>query len=120
MTRTRRRAGVNLLTALLAIATAGAQRQALPEAVLAGGVFRDNGFALSGAEVAVAQAPKPKQKWKTVSNGRGEFAIRVPPGPMRYTVTVKADGFKPQEKEVSVAADERIELNFIMDPSGRP
>jgi len=72
-------------------------------ALISGSVFRDTGFSLPGAEVEVSAAPepgiKPKvKKTRAVSDARGEFAIRVPAAPMRYTVSVKAKGFRPQEK----------------------
>jgi hypothetical protein len=89
-------------------------------ALIAGTVFRDSGFALPGAEVSVKplpeEAPKPKiQSVKTMSDPRGEFAIRVPAVPMRYTVRVKAPGFREQSKPVSISGDERVDVFFHME-----
>ena len=90
-------------------------------AVIAGTVFRDSGLSLRGAEVIVEPAPgsesghKPK-KLEAVSDGRGEFSVRVPAEPMRYTVSVKAKGYRPAEKTVSIQADERVDVFFLLKP----
>jgi len=107
-------------------AMAESQKAAPPPAVIAGYVYRDSGFALADAEVGVALNPddKPaaglKPKWRSTTNSRGEFSLRLPPGPARYTVIVKAEGYRSQDKTVSVMADDRIDLNFILDPAARP
>lgn len=89
-------------------------------ALIAGTVFRSSGFSLPGAEVTVTPDPdaKPRRKLKktkVLSDSRGEFAVRVPAEPMRYTVSVKAGGFRPQEKPVSIQADERVDLFFHLE-----
>lgn len=103
-------------------------------AIVGGSVFRDAGFALRGAEVTAtlaaaaspgaeagieAAAPSKKQKkpamWKAASDARGEFILRLPAGPGRYNVTVRAVGYKPQEKQVTFAADERQDLTFLLE-----
>lgn len=55
---------------------------------------------------------KPMQ---AVSDERGEFVFRVPPGPMHYTVKVTAKGFQSQSKSASVQDQERVEVTFQMD-----
>lgn len=55
------------------------------------------------------------RKIEAVSDARGEFAIRVPPAPMRYTVTVKAKGFKTDQKEVAIQGEERVDLFFRLE-----
>lgn len=89
-------------------------------ALIAGTVFRDSGFALPGAEVSVKPspegAPNPKiRSVETMSDPRGEFAIRVPAAPMRYTVRVKARGFREQSKPVSISGDERVDVFFHLE-----
>jgi hypothetical protein len=89
-------------------------------ALIAGTVFRDSGFALPGAEISVKPSPEgvPKLKIKsvkTMSDPRGEFAIRVPAVPMRYTVKVKAPGFREQSKSVSISGDERVDVFFHLE-----
>jgi hypothetical protein len=88
-----------------------------PEAVIGGTVFRPPGLALPGAEVVITpqEGDKPK-KLKTVTNTRGEFAVRVPAVPMKYSVDVKASGFKPDEKTVVIEGEQRRDLSFLLDP----
>jgi hypothetical protein len=95
-----------------------------PFALIAGTVFRDSGLALPGAEVFVKPspegAPTPKiQSVKTISDPRGEFAIRVPAVPMRYTVRVKAPGFREQSKPVSISGDERVDVFFHLEAESK-
>jgi hypothetical protein len=83
--------------------------------------FNSQGFSLSGvsAEVRVKIKPgeKPsKQSWRAVSSPRGEFALRLPPGPATYVVRLKREGFLPQEKEVAFTLDERQDLYFNLEP----
>jgi hypothetical protein len=91
-------------------------------ALIAGTVFRQSGFTLRGAEVTVTPEPeRPKtrklKKIKVVSDSRGEFAVRVPTDPMRYTVSVKAPGFHDQEKIVNIQGDQRIDVFFQLEPA---
>lgn len=90
-----------------------------PAALVAGTVFRDAGFALPGAEVvATPDPPQGKKQWRTTGNARGEYFLRLPAGPASYTVVVRANGFRPQEKKVTFAADERLDFNFLLEPGG--
>jgi hypothetical protein len=89
-----------------------------PYGIVAGTVFQESGLSLRGAEVELApkpeagqQAPKLKET-KAVSDSRGEFAFRVPAVPMRYAVKVKAAGFAPDTKTVSVNGEERVDATF--------
>ena len=88
-------------------------------AILAGSVFTGVGFALGGAEISISLdgAASSKQNWKAVSDARGEFFVRLPPGPAKYNVSVRARGLKPQEKQISFLADERLEQNFLLEPA---
>ena len=84
-------------------------------------MFRNTGFSLPGAEVTVipesATGTRAKaKKIKAVSDARGEFAVRVPAAPMRYTVGVKASGYRAQQKSISITADERVDLFFRLEP----
>ena len=89
--------------------------------LVAGTVFRDPGFALPGAEVTVASVPPPDshqklRKWKATSDNRGEFAIRVPPGAVQYTVSVTCKGFGSAQKTVSVEGQDRTDVTFVLEP----
>lgn len=95
-----------------------------PYAVVAGTAFREPGFALPGAEIVltVLQAPPVKKKPKeqrTHSDARGEFSFRVPAGAARYRLSVSAPGFQTQQKEIAVAADERVDAYFELKAASR-
>ena len=87
---------------------------------MAGTVFQDDGRLLRGATVTLRADPEggAPTKFRPVSipsDARGEFAFRVPAAPMRYTVGVRAAGFKPQEKPASISGDERVDVFFQME-----
>ena len=114
-----------LLAAALVLGSAfslqGAEKRkqpAAPPAVVAGTVFREPGFALSGVEVTLApeKSPVKAKKLKAVSDSRGEFAFHVAGEEARYNVSVKANGFEPQEKTIAVASGVRIDVFFQLKP----
>lgn len=89
-------------------------------AVVAGTVFQDDGRLLRGAQVTLRpdpeDGPPPKGKPLTAATDqRGEFAFRLPAGAMRYNLSVKALGFRAQEKIVSVSGDERVDVFFRLE-----
>ena len=91
-----------------------------PFALVAGTVFRDTGFALRGAEVSLIATPEGSSKIKVkpqklVSDARGEFVFKVPAAPMRYTLSVKAQGFREQSKPASITGDERVDVFFHLE-----
>ncbi|MFB3779429.1 MAG: carboxypeptidase-like regulatory domain-containing protein [Bryobacteraceae bacterium] len=112
-----------LFLALTFSAAANAQRSRPSQqsyAVVAGTVFQEDGRVLRGAQVSLRPSPEegPPEKARpltAVSDARGEFAFRVPPSPMRYTVSVKASGFLTQEKQVSIGGEERADVFFQME-----
>jgi hypothetical protein len=88
--------------------------------VVAGTVFQQEGRTLRGAEVIVKPSPEDGSPSRgkplsAVSDARGEFAFRVPPMPMRYTVIVRAQGFRAQEKQVSISGEQRADVFFQME-----
>jgi hypothetical protein len=97
-----------------------------PYAVVAGTVFRPPGFAMAGAQVTLSPVERPEGKGrikqqKISTDGRGEFAFRVPAEAREYKVAVTAEGFARQEKEASVQGDERIDLYFLLEAeTGEP
>ena len=114
-----------LLAAVVNGALAAEKRKVEPYGLVAGTVFREPGFALAGAAVTVVpnpeqgQAPVKIKKLQAFSDARGEFAFRVPPVPMRYTVHVTAKGYQAQEKSVSIAGEERTEATFELHPESK-
>jgi hypothetical protein len=122
--RRKKKSGISLvllLAALIPIAEAGKKKSA-PDAyaLVSGTVFHEPGIALPGAEVFLIPSPPqdaPPVKIKrlqSVSDARGEFAFRVPPASMKYTVKVAAKGYKEEEKSVSIQGEERAEVTFML------
>jgi hypothetical protein len=44
----------------------------------------------------------------------------VPPVPAKFKVSVNAEGYAPQTKEVSVSTEERIDVFFQLVPASKP
>jgi hypothetical protein len=89
--------------------------------VIAGTVFRDPGFALPGAEVTLEPEQPAGKNYKvkrqqSISNSRGEYAFRVPVVPLRYTVSVRAKGYQPEEKPAEIQGEQRIDVYFSLKP----
>lgn len=107
-----------MTTALLGCASmlGAADKNDAPHAVVAGTVFRENGFSLPGATVTlvVKDANKKAKKLQSVSDSRGEFAFRVPPGAATYVVRASTKGFQAVEKEASVSGEERVEVTLML------
>ena len=122
--RKRKRIGAKALVlavSVFAIFAGASQKASDSYAVVAGTVFRNTGFSLQGAEVTLHATTLPPgvrkfKALKLISDGRGEFAFRVPAGKAVYTITVKADGYQTVEKSVSVNADERADVYFELTP----
>ena len=121
--RTKKRIGARLQAllalALLGTATLAAGDKPKPYAVVAGTVFREPGFALPRAEVALrVTVPPPGVKHAktlvTKCDERGEYAFRVPAGKAEYAVSVKAEGFIGEEKPVKVESEERVDIYFTL------
>ena len=113
------------MAVLLPAARAEKKKTIGPYALVAGTVFREPGFALAGAEVTVTPNPGEGQaqvkikKMQAISDARGEFAFRVSPAPMRYTVRVTARGYQSAEKSVSIEGEERAEATFVLQQESK-
>jgi len=88
-------------------------------AVIAGSVFRENGFSVRGARVVIVNTARPKEKKEATTDLQGEFAVRIPAGQATYTVEVSADGFAPGRKSVVISGDERVDVTFHLEPAVR-
>jgi hypothetical protein len=117
--------GVSLVLLLLALIPLTAEPKKKPAldvyAVVSGSVFDDSGYALPDASVILAPQAQPGgsagkiKPMETVSDVRGEFVFRVPPGPTEYTVAASAKGYRGQRKSVSVQDQEREEVTFQLE-----
>ena len=87
--------------------------------LIKGTVFTSEGQPVLGAKVTIIRADlEPKQQKKsrkeTTSDRLGEFAFRMDVGPAKFHLTVEAQGFAKQEKEVEVAGDERADISVVL------
>ncbi len=83
-----------------------------------GTVFTREGLALPGAELHIRRSSEKKFRWQTVSNSRGDFAVRVKMG-ADYEVTVRARGFAEQTVPVDAKTGDRYkDLVFRMEHQG--
>ena len=108
-----------LLVALTSIGAAPKKKPSLDTyGLVSGSVFDDRGYAFPGADATIEPEAQPSNKTKpieAVSDARGEFVVRVPPGPMHYSATVHAKGYQSQRKTVSVEDQERVEVTFQLE-----
>ena len=112
-----------LLTAGLA-SGAWAQKPgkaAAPQAVIAGTVFREPGFAVAGAEaeLTVVTPPAGQKRVKgqrARTTARGEFFFYLPAAEAVYRVRASAPGLEPQEREVRIQGEERADVYFNLKP----
>jgi hypothetical protein len=96
-----------LVAALLMVLLAGGlaaqpQDQKPPQkppkayALIKGTAYGPDNAPFYGARVEVRPAGKRHPSWELMSDHRGEFAQRVPPGPGDYVITGKAEVIDPQ------------------------
>lgn len=81
-------------------------------ALLMGSVFTADGLSLPGIKVSVKRKDDKKPRWRAVSDRRGEFALRLPPGAETYEVTTKSKEFESQTKTVEFRDGERVDVFF--------
>jgi hypothetical protein len=112
-----------LLVATLLPGAAAAKKKPEPDtyAMISGSVFQESGYALPEAAITLIAEPASgstaakAQKLEAVSDARGEFIVRVPPGPANYTIVVAAKGYQIMRKSVMVEGQERVEVTFQLE-----
>ena len=92
--------------------------------MIAVSVFREPGFAVSGADVELTaalddQSGAKTKKWKATADSRGEFVFHVPPAAMRYTVTASGKGVKAQQKTLTVEGEGRFDVTFMLEQESK-
>ena len=107
-------AGVSLLapTSLPA-----AEQQGKPQdyALIVGTVWGPDNRPVAGIPIKIRRAIDKKAKWELVSNSRGEFAQRVPPGAQDYIIQADIKTPKGQPKPeitVKIADNERQDVGL--------
>jgi hypothetical protein len=121
-----------LLFLLLAqpLTVAEKQKREKPYALIFGTAFGPDDHPIYGVKITIHPKDKKHPSWAFISDHRGEFAARVPPGPGDYIVhgeaeyaPVGADG-KPEkskarklkgEKSVHVDSEERLDISLRLE-----
>jgi hypothetical protein len=67
--------------------------------LIRGTVFNDQALAFPGVQLRVKRAGEKKFHWQTVTNSRGDFALRVPQG-STYELLVRVKGFADQSRSI--------------------
>jgi len=122
--RTTRSSGLFLVPLLAAAAflplEAGRKTEAA-HAVITGTVFRDPGLALPGATVVLMRKDDPKSKKldQVESNYRGEFRFEVPATAAVYIIRASLKGFHPEQKEVTISGEDRMEATLVLVPESK-
>jgi hypothetical protein len=101
------------------------QNASAPYALLAGTVYRPPGFALPGVKVVIE--PEERQvgsiklkKVETTTDSRGEWAVRVPPVPAKWRIDVKVNGYRAEQRVVTVEGEQRLETSLVLEPARPP
>ena len=90
-------------------------------ALIVGTVWGPDDRPLAGVPITIRSATGKKAKWELVSDQRGEFAQRVPPGRQDYVIQADIKGPKGQPKpEVTVQIEdhERKNVGLHLKPQG--
>ena len=76
-----------------------------------GTVYGPDDHPLYGVRVEIRPAGKKHPNWELISDHRGEFAQRVPPGPGDYVITGEAELVSPQtHKKKKLKAEAKVHL----------
>ena len=89
-----------------------AQRHDKPYALIYGTVWGPDNLPAYGVKVRIRRADEHKFRWELYSDHQGEFALRVPPGPADYVVTVDLKGYKhPGGKHLELAEEVKVHVD---------
>jgi hypothetical protein len=94
-------------------------------ALIVGTVWGPDDRAVAGVPIKIHSATGKKAKWELVSNSRGEFAQRVPPGRQDYVIEADIKTAKGQPKPeitVQIQDNERkdVGLHLTQQGPGKP
>ena len=93
-------------------AAAKAQTTATVAGTVTGIVTDPGGAAIAGAQISAEQISSAGEPQRALSTSDGRFALTLPPG--RYRVTISRDSFTPVEQEITIAAGETREMQVRM------
>ena len=90
-------------------------------ALIVGTVWGPDEHPLAGVPITIRSATGKKAKWELVSDPRGEFAQRVPPGRQDYVIQAQIKVPKGQPKPeitVQIEDNERKNVGLHLNPQG--
>ncbi len=83
-----------------------------------GTVFTEKAFSFPGVQLRIRRAGEKEFRWKSYTNSRGEFAVRVPQG-SDYEMVVRAKGFAEQTRAIDAKTGGKEQnVVFRMQPTG--
>jgi hypothetical protein len=85
--------------------------------LIRGTVFNEHALSLEGTTLRLHRAGEKKNHWQTVSNFRGEFAIRVPHDAV-YEIVAEHKGYQPQTLQVGEKDAERNVVFHMVPAAG--
>jgi hypothetical protein len=94
------------------------KKQEKPYALIFGTVWNSQSRPVYGVPIKIRRVDQKKAKWQLVSDRRGEFAQRVPPGTADYIIWAdikpkKGDkSSQPVETKVHIENDERVDVSL--------
>jgi hypothetical protein len=86
--------------------------------LIRGTVYDEKSLSLTGAQLRVKRQGDKKYRWSTVTNSRGEFAIRVPPG-SEYELLTQAKDFTDHTTAID-AKNQSSEDNMVIHMDRAP
>lgn len=98
------------LSLFLSAQFAAAQNQPLGK--LTGALSDPRGAVIAGAQISAQSIPAPGETIRGVSSSDGAFALTLPAG--RYRVTISHDSFSSFDEEISITAGETRDLQVRM------
>ena len=90
------------------------------DALISGSVFSEEGFAMRGATVRIRHKDHKKPKWKTVTDSRGEFAVRLPRSSGDYELVVSAKSYESAREEFTITIAEKLNYYFRLKHPTQP
>jgi hypothetical protein len=86
--------------------------------LIRGSVFNDKALSFPGVQLRIKRSGEKKFHWETVTNSRGDFALRVPQG-AKYEIVVHVKGFADQTRAIDAqGAGGEQSYTFRLQPLG--
>jgi hypothetical protein len=104
-----------LLAATYALPAAQDKKPIADYALIYGTVWGPGNTPVAGVPITIRRSSDKKAKWELVSDRRGEFAQRVPPGKEEYVIQANIKTSKGQPKpeiKVQIDSNERQDVGL--------